>query len=348
MADSSDCTHVVQQKNPSFQGTVLDDSIDPTAVHLVKIDTITPHQSEDGELCIEDIIVLDDDRVVLLIKNSKNNGKLLQLFTREFDFLDEIDISSDVSVGCIAKTERNVLAWLDSPRESLQRINVKQNSKISMEFCSVTEDRLTFSWNGKNLIIPDMHPYNNVSYSYSFSNTLVYSGNIYGTLCTESGGGSRKKCITLFNKELELKKRIFLKPPLSGGYNYERFYNSPDFGFLVLGERNSRIYILTLTGHIQCYSFFGVLIWQVDDFAIAPNMKDSRVISGVAKVNQKLCCYLGGNELLTIDTLSKKTTTVKVESNHHYQRSGIALQLGGKRVLHSHEQSAAVYSLKSY
>ena len=92
MADSSDCTHVFKQKHAEFQGTVLDDAINTNAVRLVKVDTITPHKSEAGEITVQDIIVLDDDRVVLLVQNNSNRGKLLQLFTREFEYLHEIDI----------------------------------------------------------------------------------------------------------------------------------------------------------------------------------------------------------------------------------------------------------------
>ena len=356
MADSSDCTHVVKQKNAEFQGTVLDDAIDTKSVQLVKVDTITPHKSEAGQITLEDIIVLDDDRVVLLVQNNSNRGKLLQLFTREFEYLHEIDISSEVTVGSLAKTSANSLVWLDTQEDTSRSMRSPANLKITIQFCSITGDALNLVWKGQNLTLPDNPCLVDRNASYAFTNHLVFNGNIFGTLCwySDSSPNGVKPSVVLFNKEGEFTKRIALQSHSeSQDYRFQAYTHIYDgLNFFALDNGNSRVYFTSFPRHIQCYSYFGVLVWQIEDMTNSPGIQLDRVVLGVAHVGNKLCCYLRGNELVTVDTMTKKIKTVKMDYSGNtcqdmYKR-GVVLQLKRQMFLVSNRKSAEVYTLKSY
>ena len=170
MVDSSDCTYVVKQTNPTFQETVLDSAIDTKAVKLVKVDTITPRACRGSRLSVVDIIVLDDDRVVLVVDG---RGKLLQYYTREYGYIDEVDMPNDVAVGCVVKSDKNLLGWIDTPLQNLIHMNI--NSSIKIEFCTVMEMGLKLLW--KEIDLPISGLKENVK--YEFSNCLACSDEVY-------------------------------------------------------------------------------------------------------------------------------------------------------------------------
>ena len=318
MADSSDCTHVVKQ-NLTFKGTVLGDDINASTTRLVQIHNITPHRSDAGELTVEDIIVLGDDGVIILVYNSRDYGKLLQLFPREYDFLAQIDIPTGVGVGCIVACSVNLLAFIDSPVKTIRILNFL--SRVRLELCSVMDMALHLTWNGKDLTVPYIseHPF-----PIDILSGLVFSGVICGIVCgsfVTGGGYGYKRHVLLFDKDGRCVKTVLLQPLQHESYGSKYF--------LSLDEQNSRFYHLTHPRQMQCYSYFGVIIWQLRD--MAEGLQKENVILGMTKNNNKLCCCFRNRGIITIDTNSKITRAVEIENlntNRRYcENGGITLQL---------------------
>ena len=160
--------------------------------------------------------------------------------------------------------------------------------------------------------------------------------------------------MVLFNKEGEFTKRIALESHSeSQDYRFQAYTHIYDgLNFLALDDGNSRVYFTSFPRHIQCYSYFGVLVWQIEDMTNSPGIQLDRFILGMAHIGNKLCCYLRGNELVTVDTITKKIKIVKMEHSGNTMpdndKKGVALQLKGHRFLVSNRKSAEVYTLKSY
>ena len=366
MEESSDCTLIVKEGSADFHGTVLDATIDSTAVRLVKIDSLEPKISETRScaVTVEDIVVLDDDRVVLLIKFFDNRSKMLQLFSREFVYLCEVDING--TTGGVFQSDQDKLALFQFEDFS---------SKI--EFCSVKGGILKHLWNG---------PEFKFASQIKLSNQSAFNGDVCAIICKVitpinrtnhmhyGDQGYENKMVVLIRKTGEKMVVVDVNVNLHFSPNVQLLNCVSDVGYIALDDNNSRFYHLSLPRRIQCFSFFGSLLWTINDMGTGLGL-DNSLLLGMTKVGNKLCCYLGDSVLIFhIDT--KKITTVKLENESDFEtvlkyatsnrerydqaqyksirflpgipKASTGVQYKGNRVLITDRTCVDVYSLRPY
>ena len=379
MEESSDCTLIVKENHTDFHGTVFDDKIDSTATRLVKIDALRPKIPDTctagDRTIVENVIVFNDDRVVLLISFADDRWKMLQLFSREFDYLSEVDVHGETRD--VFQSDNDTLALV---LETFPPIH----------FCSVKGDVLKILWNiNDNNFNPSGQPH---GYSLQPSNHIVYNGDMYARIC--KAYNKHSAMYGYFEKEVvEIYRNTFdhivhTDVPESPPYSHAAipcpaYSQHPedfllkcvdDVGFLALHDNNSRFYHLSWPRRIKCISYFGFPLWTVDDMGTGLGL-DNSLLLGMEKVGNKLCCYLGDG-VLVIDIMTKKITAVKMENESDFEtiskyvtrnraryeqtqnkynrflpavpKTSIAVQYKGHRILVSNGNGVDVYSLRPY
>ena len=314
MEESSDCTLIVKENHTDFHGTVLDDKIDSTATRLVKIDSLRPKIPDTctsgDRATVEKVVVLDDDRVVLMIKFGNDKWKMLQLFSREFDYLSEVDIHGyNVDVF---QTDNETLGMIHQHIPEIQ-------------FCSVKGGVLKILWNvnGYNFK-PGGQAHR---YSLRPSNHIVYNGDVFARICKAPMDNTlygyknfQKEVVEIYSKtldQLHLQPIEVPSPTYSQNLEAQLLNCVGNVGFLALDDNNSRCYHLSWPRRIQCITYFGLPLWTVVDMGTGLDL-DNSLLLGMTKVGNKLCCYLG-DAVLVIDIITKKITAVKMENQSDFE-----------------------------
>ena len=301
MEESSDCTAVFTENSTDVQGTVFDDTIDFSATRFVKIGSIQPkiREASTTEARIEDFVVLDDDNIVLLVKI--NYGKMLQLFSREYDYLNEVAVSSEIVF--IFQMAKDKLAMVE-----------KTSSRI--ELCSIQSWVLKLLWKYIEFTLPN--PVDR--FRFLSANRVVYNGDIFGTNCQGYSDGNsqiQKDFVVIWNKIGKILKHLELPICRKHSQNQdESFFNHCVGGFLALDDNNSLFYHVSWPRRIQCVSFFGVVLWKIDDMGTGLGLDNSLVL-GMEKYGNKLCCYMG-DSVLTFDIKSRKSGLVKLVNEKEF------------------------------